>query len=347
MHWTDGSRRDDEWAVGRRTRFPPALLAARPRQCSHHRTTHPARRLFSKTPRPRHAPPRAPEWTRSDSGPPALPRSNPPALPRAAATAAADRPVLRFVEAIRYPVLFKMVKYTRNKKTSSRELRSSHHKKLWNHCSFKRVVNQERTFAEAEKCAWKDATCPVCMEIPHNAVLLLCSSHDNGCRPYICASNFQLSNCLDQLVESCKSVSSKDPDSIEFVCPLCRGAVKGYTLVEPARKQLNQKRRSCMQDGCSYMGTYRQLCKHVRKKHPSGNPRAVDPQQAVRWNRLLFRTSVQDMICSTNSPVVRRVLSALLQYEEYMASVWRQNGGPHGANNDNTLRSANAGSDDP
>ncbi|KAI6689373.1 hypothetical protein NL676_026201 [Syzygium grande] len=31
-----------------------------------------------------------------------------------------------------------------------------------------------------EKKAWDQATCSVCMEYPHNAVLLLCSSYDKG-----------------------------------------------------------------------------------------------------------------------------------------------------------------------
>ncbi|KAK3130205.1 hypothetical protein QOZ80_6BG0490360 [Eleusine coracana subsp. coracana] len=240
-----------------------------------------------------------------------------------------------------------MVKYKRNKRKSFCELRSSCHKKLRDQCSLKRVIRQDVISAATEKYAWTDAICPVCMEIPHDAVLLLCSSHDNGCRPFICATNFQFSNCLDQLVESCKNVSSKDPDSVEFPCPLCRGAVKGYTLVEPAREQLNQKSRSCMHDGCSYMGTYRKLCRHVRKKHRSGNPRVVDPQHAFRWNRLLFRTSLQDIMCSTSSPLLRRVLSAMLQYEEHMASVSHQNGDPHGATDGNSLQSANADSGDP
>ncbi|KAK4731810.1 hypothetical protein R3W88_024798 [Solanum pinnatisectum] len=30
------------------------------------------------------------------------------------------------------------------------------------------------------------ASCPICMNHPHNAVLLLCSSHDKGFRSYIC-----------------------------------------------------------------------------------------------------------------------------------------------------------------
>jgi hypothetical protein len=34
----------------------------------------------------------------------------------------------------------------------------------------------------------------------------------------------------------------------ELLCPLCRGQVKGWTVVEPARKHLNAKKRTCMQD---------------------------------------------------------------------------------------------------
>ncbi|PUZ70948.1 hypothetical protein GQ55_2G276000 [Panicum hallii var. hallii] len=240
-----------------------------------------------------------------------------------------------------------MTKYMRNKRSSSRQLRSSHNQKPSSHCIFKRVASQELAFTTTEKCAWAEATCPVCMEFPHNAVLLLCSSHDNGCRPYVCASNIELSNCLDQLVESCRKESSEDPDAIELACPLCRGEVKGYTLVEPARKKLNHKRRSCMQDGCSYMGTYRELCEHVKKKHPSANPRAVDPLHAFRWKRLLFQSSLQDMICSTTSPLLRRLFSAMLQLDELMASYWGEGGDRRGATSDSSLRSASAESTYP
>ncbi|CAD6224727.1 unnamed protein product [Miscanthus lutarioriparius] len=239
-----------------------------------------------------------------------------------------------------------MTKYTRNKKSSSHQLRSSHHRKPHSSSRFKKVSSKEIPFAAIEKCAWTDATCPVCMEFPHSAVLLLCSSHGNGCRPYICASNYQHSNCLDQLVESCRKEASEDPDAIELACPLCRGEVKGYTLVEPARKQLNHKRRSCMEDGCSYMGSYRELCKHVRNKHPSANPRAVDPLHAYRWKRLIFRSSLQDMICSTTSEVMRRLFSLMLQFDELVAAL-REGGDRHGATNDNSLQSASAETTDP
>uniref|UniRef100_A0A0E0GXC4 Uncharacterized protein n=1 Tax=Oryza nivara TaxID=4536 RepID=A0A0E0GXC4_ORYNI len=45
---------------------------------------------------------------------------------------------------------------------------------------------------------WDDALCPICMDHPHNAVLLLCSSHDKGCRSYICDTSYRHSNCLDR-----------------------------------------------------------------------------------------------------------------------------------------------------
>ncbi|XP_077229927.1 uncharacterized protein LOC143862730 [Tasmannia lanceolata] len=43
-----------------------------------------------------------------------------------------------------------------------------------------------------------EASCPICMDHPHNAVLLLCTSHDKGCRSYICDTSYRHSNCLDR-----------------------------------------------------------------------------------------------------------------------------------------------------
>ncbi|KAL2553685.1 hypothetical protein Fot_07304 [Forsythia ovata] len=49
---------------------------------------------------------------------------------------------------------------------------------------------------------WEDARCPVCMEHPHNAILLLCSSHEKGCRPFMCDTSYRHSNCFDQFRKS-------------------------------------------------------------------------------------------------------------------------------------------------
>uniref|UniRef100_A0A2N9IFK7 Uncharacterized protein n=1 Tax=Fagus sylvatica TaxID=28930 RepID=A0A2N9IFK7_FAGSY len=151
----------------------------------------------------------------------------------------------------------------------------------------------KKCFKALDQKDWEDVTCSVCMECPHNAVLLLCSSHDNGCRPYMCGTSFQFSNCLDQYKKAyTKVISSNDgqlmhgfinspillPDSswpvekcevTELACPLCRGQ--------------EQK-------------------KHVRAEHPSAQPREVDPILEQKWRRLeqeRERNDVMSTIMST------------------------------------------------
>lgn len=170
----------------------------------------------------------------------------------------------------------------------------------------------------SEKKEWKGATCPVCLEHPHDAVLLLCTSHHKGCRTYMCGTNYHHSNCLEHFkeayakeklalgvsTESVPSLSlstntqpaSKQPCAMELACPLCRGEVKGWTVVEPARQYLNRKKRACMHDGCSFIGSYKELCKHVNSKHPSAKPREVDPALADEWKKFECETERQDAI---------------------------------------------------
>ena len=127
-----------------------------------------------------------------------------------------------------------------------------------------------------EKNEWADAVCTVCMECPHNALLLLCSSHDKGCRPYMCGTSFRYSNCFDQYKKT----------KANLKCPLCRGQVKGWTIVQPARDGLNLKKRSCMQEKCSFAGTFKELRKHMKKDHPCAQPREIDPAVEMEWLRL-------------------------------------------------------------
>ncbi|KAE8706630.1 putative Separase [Hibiscus syriacus] len=128
-----------------------------------------------------------------------------------------------------------------------------------------------------DKKDWEDVTCSVCMECPHNAVLLLCSSHDRGCRPYMCGTSFRYSNCLDQ------------------------GQVKGWTVVEPAREYLNAKRRSCMQDDCTFVGTFKEIRKHMKADHPCARPREVDPTLEQKWRRLEREREREDVISTIRS----------------------------------------------
>ncbi|CAN6242462.1 unnamed protein product [Urochloa humidicola] len=71
-----------------------------------------------------------------------------------------------------------------------------------------KMVNADTDTAALHK-EWDDALCPICMDHPHNAVLLLCSSHDKGCRPYICDTSYRHSNCLDRF----KKMKANDGES--------------------------------------------------------------------------------------------------------------------------------------
>ncbi|GAV72850.1 DUF1644 domain-containing protein [Cephalotus follicularis] len=62
---------------------------------------------------------------------------------------------------------------------------------------------------------WEEARCPVCMEHPHNAVLLICSSHEKGCRPYMCDTSHRHSNCLDQFCKSSSETTLTIPQQEE------------------------------------------------------------------------------------------------------------------------------------
>lgn len=187
-------------------------------------------------------------------------------------------------------------------------------------------MNTEKSVKILGKKDWEDATCSVCMEYPHKAVLLLCSSYDNGCRPYMCGTSCRHSNCLDQYKKAYTKVTTACHDQVshgsadnptiadsvsswpvekcevtELACPLCRGQVKGWTVMEPAREYLNAKKRSCMQDNCSFVGTYKELKKHVRAEHPAARPREVDPTLEQKWRRLEREREREDVISTIRS----------------------------------------------
>ncbi|XP_006658011.1 uncharacterized protein LOC102703702 [Oryza brachyantha] len=189
--------------------------------------------------------------------------------------------------------------------------------------------NRKKALPSMQKMDWEDANCSVCMEYPHNAVLLLCSSHDKGCRPYMCGTSYRHSNCLDQFkkaytkgalleelpantigtnLDSAPLAAGEKPESVDLACPLCRGKVKGWTIVEPARSYLNGKRRTCMQDGCSFLGTYKELRKHVKSEHPLAKPREVDPILEQKWRLLEIERERQDALSTITSTMGRAIV---------------------------------------
>ncbi|KAL4332884.1 hypothetical protein GQ457_07G032170 [Hibiscus cannabinus] len=180
---------------------------------------------------------------------------------------------------------------------------------------------------------WEDARCPICMEHPHNSVLLRCSSFENGCRPFMCNTSYRHSNCLDQFCKS--SVSSPSTAVLQeiplgnmayasggwrnpppfydhqtetgsdlqpkLLCPLCRGDIYGWSVVESARQFMNSKVRSCSSETCDFSGTYSELRKHARSAHPLVRPTEVDPERQHDWTRLECERDYEDMLSSIQS----------------------------------------------
>ncbi|XP_047322358.1 uncharacterized protein LOC124926213 [Impatiens glandulifera] len=184
-----------------------------------------------------------------------------------------------------------------------------HHKvvgnKLSSHC-LKNCGRKNKSKA-VEKKEWVDVTCSVCMEYPHRAVLLLCSSYEKGCRPYMCSTSHRYSNCLEQYKKAYSKATAggstrvKNTEDSKLLCPLCRGQVKGWTVVEPVRKYFNRKKRACTQENCSFVGTYRKLRKHVRLDHPCSRPREVDQSSAEKWKKFEYERDLEDVISTIRS----------------------------------------------
>lgn len=178
---------------------------------------------------------------------------------------------------------------------------------------------------------WEEARCPICMEHPHNVVLLKCSSHEKGCRPYMCNTSYRHSNCLDQFCKSSEPYSSSTALLREIpltsnasrriseeqalpgqtrpcgshmesklACPLCRGDLFGYVVSESARQYMNTKVRSCSSETCDFSGNYLELRKHARSEHPSVRPSEVDPTRQHDWMRLERERELDDVFSLVN-----------------------------------------------
>lgn len=179
---------------------------------------------------------------------------------------------------------------------------------------------------------WEDARCPVCMEHPHNAILLLCSSHDKGCRPYMCDTSYRHSNCFDQFRKSFSqsqpslvteetpvtvtetepllpslipgtSLTSETEDKSKLVCPLCRGRVNGWVVVDAARVFMNTKSRSCASETCDFSGAYTDLRKHARLVHPLVRPSEADPERERDWRRMERQRDLGDLLSTLQSSI--------------------------------------------
>lgn len=171
-----------------------------------------------------------------------------------------------------------------------------------------------------EKTCYEDATCPICLDHPHNTVLLRCTSYEKGCRPFICDTDQTRSNCLERF----KSAYGVPPasakvqlDTIHIIppnqndkptCPLCRGDVIGWIVIEEARSHLNSKKRCCEESNCVFSGNYMELQKHTQTKHPNARPSEIDPARRLDWENFQQSSDIIDVLSTIHSQVPNGVV---------------------------------------
>lgn len=179
---------------------------------------------------------------------------------------------------------------------------------------------------------WEEVRCAVCMDHPHNAVLLTCSSGHKGCQPFMCDTSYRHSNCLDQYKKASNGSLSPEENASnqeqsKLLCPLCRGEVTGWKVVETARRYMNSIVRSCSKESCGYTGCYAELRLHAREEHPLVRPSEADPERQRDWRMMEQRRDIGDLFSTIQSAMGGedgRVGSVIEEDEELgMRSIFR------------------------
>ncbi|KAF7130791.1 hypothetical protein RHSIM_Rhsim10G0198700 [Rhododendron simsii] len=113
-----------------------------------------------------------------------------------------------------------------------------------------------------DKKDMEEARCSICMEPPHNAVLLHCSNIEKGCHSYMCDTSNHRSNWFNQF--------RKSPDSTPtFSCPQCGvEVINGCIVLAAVRDFMNSRPRRCSVETCEFTGNYQELVHHVSVEHP-------------------------------------------------------------------------------
>ncbi|KAK1417829.1 hypothetical protein QVD17_26963 [Tagetes erecta] len=168
---------------------------------------------------------------------------------------------------------------------------------------------------------WEDITCPICLSYPHNCVLLQCSSYKKGCRPFVCDTDHLHSNCLDRfriankMSPASSSLLTSDESTVlnldatsKSLCPLCRGDVTGWDVVNEARVKLDGKKRCCEEEKCIFTGTYLELREHAQVEHPHACPSKIDPARQLDWENFQQSSEIIDVLSTIHSEVPHGVV---------------------------------------
>ncbi|CAM8966080.1 unnamed protein product [Rhodiola kirilowii] len=120
-----------------------------------------------------------------------------------------------------------------------------------------------------------------------------------------------------------REIPSANPTKATLTCPLCRGKIIGWIVVEPARHFMNAKYRSCACEACDFSGTYSDLRKHARVSHPLVRPSEADPERQRSWRRLERQRDFGDLISTLQSSIdEEREEEGILPIDEGMLTVY-------------------------
>ncbi|GAB2223402.1 hypothetical protein Droror1_Dr00017543 [Drosera rotundifolia] len=208
------------------------------------------------------------------------------------------------------------------------------------HCIFKRGLQSKSLeikdfHPELETAAvddvrlatsWEDISCSICLDYPHNSVLLQCSSFEKGCRPFVCNTSHLHSNCLERFKIAYGSplcLNSPSTSEIGFTedteqgtsarnckptCPLCRGEVSGWVINEKARLYFDMKKRCCEMEQCKFVGAYLELQRHAQLEHPNSRPSRIDPAKQLDWENFQQSSEIIDVLSTIHSETPRGVV---------------------------------------
>nr|GEX59602.1 hypothetical protein [Tanacetum cinerariifolium] len=100
----------------------------------------------------------------------------------------------------------------------------------------------------------------------------------------------------------------KDEDVSKPLCPLCRGDVTGWVVVNEARVKLDEKKRCCEEEKCTFSGTYLELREHAEVEHPHACPSKIDPARQLDWENFQQSSEIIDVLSTIHSEVPHGVV---------------------------------------
>ncbi|KAE8654661.1 hypothetical protein F3Y22_tig00117048pilonHSYRG01432 [Hibiscus syriacus] len=86
------------------------------------------------------------------------------------------------------------------------------------------------------------------------------------------------------------------------------GQVTGWIVVDKARLLLDEKKRSCEEEQCTFAGTFLELQNHAQLEHPHACPSRLDPARQLDWENVQQSSEIVDVLSTIHSEVPRGVV---------------------------------------